>query len=229
MSLLLWPESHSLTFPLRKCKEFQPSTEGVDRRARRSHHYRGRGHKTLLVVSVLAPGIPALPIKLWGSCGCNEVVGTEVAITAQLNCHQHLMEVQRPNPYWTQVFTKLPSEAHTFPACCILKRTAGVWVGWHILCSCRVIYICHLTRLPQTSLALKQPSRRLYSNSSIRFSRQRMPPRLYAQTVWTQTHRHPNIRCQTGSEHFTWILWRNWVPVLVNVKKRKKKKANCAF
>ena len=30
-----------LTFPLRKCKEFQLSMEGVDRRARRSHLYRG--------------------------------------------------------------------------------------------------------------------------------------------------------------------------------------------
>lgn len=94
MSFLLWPESHSPTFPLRKCKEFQPSTEGVDRRARRSHRYRGGGHKTLLAVSVLAPGASVLPVKLWGSYGCNEVVGTQVAITAQLNCHQHLMEAQ---------------------------------------------------------------------------------------------------------------------------------------
>lgn len=52
------------------------------------------GHKTLLAVSVLAPGVPVLPIKLWESHGCNEVPGTKVAITAQLNCHQHLIEAQ---------------------------------------------------------------------------------------------------------------------------------------
>lgn len=81
-----------LTFPLRKCKEFQPSTEGVDRRARRSHLYRGEVIKPCLQSLSLPQGPPVLPVKLWGSYGCNEVVGTEVAITAQLNCHQRLME-----------------------------------------------------------------------------------------------------------------------------------------
>lgn len=120
MSFLLWPESHSLTFPLRKCKEFQPSTEGVDRRARRSHRYRGGGHKTLLAVSVLAPGASVLPIKLWGSYGCNEVVGTKVAITAQLNCHQHLMEAQ-DQTLTESKYLQIPSEAQ------ILSRHAAAF------------------------------------------------------------------------------------------------------
>lgn len=107
-----------LTFLLRKCKEFQPSTEGVDRRARRSHLYRGGGHKTLLTVSVLAPGAPVLPIKLWGSYGCNEVVGTKVAITAQLNCHQGLMEAFDQDLTENKVFTNTLRSLNTLDLQC---------------------------------------------------------------------------------------------------------------
>lgn len=99
-----------MTFPLRKCKEFQPSTEGVDRRARGSHLYRGEVIKHCLQSLSLPPGAPVLPIKLWGSYGCNEVVGTKVAITAQLNCHQHLMEAL-DQAVTENKYLQIPSEA----------------------------------------------------------------------------------------------------------------------
>lgn len=98
-----------LTFRLRKWKEFWPSTEGVVRRARRSYRYRGWGHKALLAVSVLAPGASVLPIKLWRSYGCNEVVGTKVAITAQLNCHQRLLEAQDKTLTYLQIEAQILS------------------------------------------------------------------------------------------------------------------------
>lgn len=171
MSFLLWPESHSPTFPLRKCKEFQPSTEGVDRRARRSHRYRGGGHKTLLAVSVLAPGASVLPVKLWGSYGCNEVVGTQVAITAQLNCHQHLMEAQ-DQTLTESKYLQIPSEAQISSrhAAAFKITTAGVWVVWNIFHSSGVICARHLTCLTETSVVLKQTSWSLYGNISTRFS-----------------------------------------------------------
>lgn len=114
-----------LTFRLRKWKELQPSTEGVDRRARRSYRYRGWGHKTWLAVSVLAPGASVLPIKLRGSCGCNEVVGTKVAITAQLNCHQRLMKSQDKTLIYLQIEAQLLCR-HA------VAFVAGVYVGWNI-------------------------------------------------------------------------------------------------
>lgn len=186
------------------------------------------GHKTLLAVSVLAPGIPALPIKLWGSCGCNEVLGTEVAITAQLNCHQHLMEVQRPNPDWTQAFTNPFRSSDTFPACRILNENCRcVGCVTHPLYLQSHIYTRTSPDPSDTNFCgakatiptpLQRVERQIFQTSECHHS---VAPKVCGCRYDTQ------IRCQTVSEYFTWILRRNRVPVLVNVKKRKKK--SCAF
>lgn len=64
---------------------------GVDRRAGSSGHYRGGGAIKPCLPSLSLPQGPlVLPIKPWESHGCNEVSGTKVAITVQLNCHRCL-------------------------------------------------------------------------------------------------------------------------------------------
>lgn len=137
MSTFLRPKSRSLT----KYKKFQPDTEGVDRRARSSHPCRVEGgHKTLLAVSVLAPGAPVLPIKLWESHGCNEVQGTKVAITAQLNCHQRLMEAQ-VQTLANCKYLQIQSEAETISQHAAASQNHDcrcVSAVWNIFRRCRV-------------------------------------------------------------------------------------------
>lgn len=80
----------SATLQPRKRNSSQGSG-GVDRRAGSPGHYRGGGAIKPCSPSLSLPQGPlVLPIKAWESHGCNEVPGTKVAITAQLNCHRRL-------------------------------------------------------------------------------------------------------------------------------------------
>lgn len=103
-----------------------------------------------------------------------------------------------------------------------------MWVVWHILCSCGVIYIRHLTRLPQTSVALK---------ATIPTPLQQLKHQIF-QTANATTLIRPNcVDADTSTpkhpvSDWQWTLYLDPLEKLSSCSckcQKKKKKANCAF